>query len=126
VAKSTAIEISSKIDDIDDLFPEELRINLYRIVQEGLNNVVKHASATEVEIRLQRSGARAVLTIKDNGRGFPLAGRTATAAQGGFGLTGMAERANLLGGELHLQSEVGKGTLMTVVITNPSEPGIQR
>jgi signal transduction histidine kinase len=116
VARSTAIEISSRIDDIDDRFPEELRINFYRIVQEGLNNVVKHASATEVEVRIQRSSERAVLTIRDNGRGF-LSGRAAPLGQGGFGLTGMAERANLLGGELQVQSEPGRGTLLTVAIT---------
>jgi signal transduction histidine kinase/ligand-binding sensor domain-containing protein len=116
VARSTAIEISSRIDDIDDRFPEELRINFYRIVQEGLNNVVKHASATEVEVRIQRSSERAVLTIRDNGRGFPATGRAAPLGQGGFGLTGMAERANLLGGELQVQSEPGRGTLVTVAI----------
>ena len=55
VARSTEIAISSQIDDIDDLFPEDLRINFYRILQEGLNNVVKHAAATVVEIRIQRS-----------------------------------------------------------------------
>jgi signal transduction histidine kinase/ligand-binding sensor domain-containing protein len=117
VAKSTAIEIFSEIDDIDDLFPEDLRINLYRIVQEGLNNVVKHSSATKVEIRIERSSERAVLTIKDNGRGFLAASRTATSGQGGFGLTGMAERANLLRGKLLVQSEPGVGTLITVTFT---------
>jgi signal transduction histidine kinase/ligand-binding sensor domain-containing protein len=117
VARSTAIEISSQIDDIDDRFPEELRINFYRIVQEALNNVVKHAAATEVEVRIQRSSERAVLTIRDNGRGFPSTGRDAPLGHGGFGLTGMAERAKLLGGELQLQSEPGRGTLVTVAIT---------
>ena len=116
VARSTAIEISSQIDDIDDLFPEDLRINFYRIVQEGLNNVVKHAAATQVEIRIQRNSQRTVLTIKDNGRGFAAVGPTAPSEPGGFGLTGMAERAKLLGGHLHVLSEPGRGTLMTVAI----------
>lgn len=116
VAKSTGIQISAEIDDIDDLFPEELRINFYRIVQEGLNNVVKHAEATEVGVRIQRRGERTVLTIEDNGRGFAMGGRGAQPGQSGFGLTGIAERANLLGGELQLQSEPGSGTLMTVNI----------
>ncbi len=115
VARSTAIEISSHIDDIDDLFPEDLRINFYRIVQEGLNNVVKHAAATQVEIQIQRNSERTVLTIKDNGRGFA-AGLASASGPGGFGLTGMAERAKLLGGDLQVLSEPGRGTLMTVAI----------
>jgi len=118
VAKSTGIQISAEVDDIDDLFPEELRINFYRIVQEGLNNIVKHAEATEVNVRIQRKDERMVLTIQDNGRGFAAAGgRPTQSGQSGFGLTGMAERANLLGGELQVQSAPGRGTVMTVVIT---------
>jgi signal transduction histidine kinase len=116
VARSTAIEISSQIDDIDDLFPEDLRINFYRIVQEGLNNVVKHAAATQLEVRIQRNNERTVLTIKDNGRGFAAVGPTAPSGPGGFGLTGMAERAKLLGGDLQVLSEPGRGTLMTVTL----------
>ena len=56
-----------------------------------------------------------MLTIQDNGRGF--GGRVTQPGQSGFGLTGMAERANLLGGELQVQSAPGQGTVMTVVIT---------
>jgi hypothetical protein len=108
-------QISVQVDDIDDLFPEELRINFYRIVQEGLNNVVKHAEATEVDVRIQRRDERTVLTIQDKDRGF--GGRVTQRGQSGFGLTGMAERANLLGGELQVQSAPGQGTVMTVVIT---------
>ena len=117
VARSTAMEITSHIDDIDDLFPEELRINFYRIVQEGLNNVMKHAAATQVEVRIQRSNDRTVLTIKDNGRGFAKGGSAVASGPGGFGMTGMAERAKLLGGDLQVLSEPGRGTLMTVAIT---------
>jgi len=55
-----------------------------------------------------------VLTIQDNGRGFASGGRPTQSGQSGFGLTGMAERANLLGGELQVQSTGGRGTVMTV------------
>ena len=116
VARSTAIETSLQIDGIDDLFPEVLRINFYRIVQEGLNNVVKHAAATQLEVLIQRNGERTVLTIKDNGRGFAMAGPAAPSQPGGFGLTGMAERAKLLGGQLQVLSEPGRGALLTVTI----------
>jgi signal transduction histidine kinase len=57
-----------------------------------------------------------VLTIQDDGRGFAAGGRPAQAGQNGFGLTGMAERANLLGGQLQVQSDPGRGTVMTVAI----------
>jgi signal transduction histidine kinase/ligand-binding sensor domain-containing protein len=116
VAKSAGINISTKLDDIDDLFPEELRINFYRIVQEGLNNIVKHSGASQVNVSIQRTSERMVLTIQDDGRGFAAGGRPAQAGQNGFGLTGMAERANLLGGQLQVQSESGRGTVMTVAI----------
>jgi len=71
-----------------------------------------------VNVRIQRKDERMVLTIQDNGRGFAAAGgRPTQPGQSGFGLTGMAERANLLGGELQVQSAPGQGTVMTVVIT---------
>ena len=74
VAKSAGINISTKLDDIDDLFPEELRINFYRIVQEGLNNIVKHSEASQVNVSIQRTSERMVLTIQDDGRGFAAGG----------------------------------------------------
>jgi ligand-binding sensor domain-containing protein/signal transduction histidine kinase len=117
VGRSSTMEMTSHLDDIDDLFPEDMRINFYRIVQEGLNNVVKHAAATQVEVRVQRSHDRTVLTIKDNGCGFAKTGPAVPAGPGGFGMTGMAERAQLLGGELQVLSEPGRGTMMTVAIT---------
>jgi signal transduction histidine kinase len=101
---------------VDELFPEELRINFYRIVQEALSNIMKHAQATEVSVHILRTDADVVLGIQDNGRGFTPATRAAQAGLGGFGLTGMAERATLLGGRLKVRSEPGSGTMMTVEI----------
>ena len=102
--------------DIDELFPEDLRINFYRIVQESLSNIMKHAQATEVSVRIVRTAASVVLTIQDNGRGFSPAGYAAQAGAGGLGLTGMAERATLLGGRLKMRSEPTNGAAMTVEI----------
>ena len=59
-----------------------------------------------------------MLTIKDNGRGFAKAGLPAPSESSGFGLTGMAERAELLGGDLEVLSEPGAGTIVTVAITS--------
>jgi signal transduction histidine kinase/streptogramin lyase len=114
VSKASGIQFSSEMDNIDDLFPEELRINLYRIVQESLNNIMKHAQATEAIVRIKRRQERMILTIQDNGRGFTPGGRSPQTGQNGFGVTGMAERASLLGGEFKLRSVPGSGTVMTV------------
>jgi signal transduction histidine kinase/ligand-binding sensor domain-containing protein len=103
-----------EIGDVDKVFPEELRINFYRIVQEALNNIMKHADATGVIIRVVRLPKRVTLTIQDNGRGYTAETRVQLEGQGGFGMTGMAERATLLGGTITTQSELNQGTTVTV------------
>jgi signal transduction histidine kinase/streptogramin lyase len=112
IARGSGIEISAIVDDVDEVFTEELRINFYRIVQEGLQNIVKHAQATEATVRIEHQGDRVVLTIEDNGQGLPSGIRSNNPARGGFGLTGMAERAALLGGVLKVHSEPGRGTIV--------------
>jgi signal transduction histidine kinase len=116
VGTASGIRFSSSLDNIDDLFPEELRINFYRIVQESLGNIMKHAQATEVAIRVKRSEQALTLTIEDNGHGFAADSRSAQPAHSGFGLTGMAERTHLLGGEFKVRSMPGRGTIVTVEI----------
>jgi len=112
-SNAAAIEIQTKIENIDDAFAEDLRINFYRIVQECLNNIVKHAGATEasVEVRVQQDEIR--LRIRDNGEGFSPQKSSGTT-RGGFGMIGMQERASLLGGTVDIQSASGKGTTVTV------------
>jgi signal transduction histidine kinase len=107
---ASGIHFTSELDNIDDVFPEDLRINFYRIVQESLGNIMKHAQATEVNVRVKRRIENVILTIEDNGRGFTPDERSPLSSQSGFGLTGMAERAKLLGGELKIRSTPGKGT----------------
>jgi signal transduction histidine kinase/ligand-binding sensor domain-containing protein len=113
---ASGIHFSSELDNIDDLFPEELRINFYRIVQESFGNIMKHAQATEVHVRIQRSSENVVLMIEDNGCGFTPDVRSPQASHSGFGLTGMAERARLLGGEFKVRSTPGRGTTVTIEI----------
>ncbi len=108
--KASGIRFVTELDNIDELFPEDLRINLYRIVQESLGNILKHAQATEVSVRVKQRVENVVLTIEDNGRGFTPDERSRTFSHSGFGLTGMGERARLLGGELKVRSTPGKGT----------------
>ncbi len=110
------IRITSHVDNIDDAFSEDLRINFYRIVQESLNNIMKHAQATEAEVSIVRNEERMILSIHDNGNGFTPGNRSSKGEKSGFGLTGMAERANLLGGDFRVRSAPGQGTVMTVEI----------
>jgi signal transduction histidine kinase/streptogramin lyase len=107
---ASGIRFTSELDNIDDIFPEDLRINFYRIVQESLGNIMKHARATEVSVRVKRRIESVILTIEDNGRGFTPDERSPMPSHSGFGLTGMGERASLLGGELKVRSTPGRGT----------------
>jgi signal transduction histidine kinase len=113
---ASTTSFSIELDDVDDAFPEELRINFYRIVQESLNNIVKHAQASEANIQVKRTADQVLLTIRDNGRGFTPGTAKSESERGGFGVTGMAERARALGGEFTVQTAPGRGTVVSVRI----------
>jgi PAS domain S-box-containing protein len=88
--------------------PHHVEINLYRIVQESLHNIHKHAEAGKVAVVLERRGDRVVLTVEDDGRGFDPHG--AMHEGSGMGLLSMRERAALVGGDLDVESSPGAGT----------------
>jgi signal transduction histidine kinase/ligand-binding sensor domain-containing protein len=115
VGEAAQLEVACALDNVDGLLDAAGEINLYRIVQEGLNNVVKHAAASEASVELQRAPQSLHLTLRDDGRGFVLA----EVKAGGLGLTGLTERARLLGGTLHIESAPGAGTLITLTIPLP-------
>jgi PAS domain S-box-containing protein len=92
--------------------------NFYRIVQEALNNIRKHANATEVELTLKTLKGSVRLIIADNGKGFNTKGRKKKRA--GFGLVGMRERAALIGADFEIESAPGHGT--TIYVTVPTSP----
>lgn len=90
---------------------------LFRILQESLNNVLRHAQASRVDIELRMDGGHAHMTVADNGVGiFPGCRRKSNA----FGLIGIEERVNALGGQLHIDSDPAHGT--TLVVSIPSAP----
>jgi signal transduction histidine kinase len=95
--------------------------HLYRITQEALNNILKHADATRVGMTLNFTDDDALLTIEDNGRGFMPVDSKSTA--GGFGLTGMRERAESVGGRLDIESTPGEGTTVFVSVPIARGPG---
>ncbi|MGH8808516.1 MAG: PAS domain-containing sensor histidine kinase, partial [Noviherbaspirillum sp.] len=86
---------------------------IYRMVQEALNNVAKHANASLVEIKFYCDGERVALYVCDNGKG---ASADALHRVGAFGLIGMRERTSALGGEFNLETNEGKGTTVTIVV----------
>ena len=92
--------------------PPELETTLYRIVQEALTNIVKHARATTVSISLLRRERVVSAVVEDNGSGF----REAAAGDVGFGVTGMRERVSLVGGRFTIESSEGVGTTVAVEI----------
>jgi signal transduction histidine kinase len=97
---------------------EEAEQQLLRIVQEAVTNVLKHAGASRIWVKLHIEARRLFLRIVDNGRGFEL--QDAFSSQGGhFGLIGMRERAERLGGELRLASQPGGGTEVEVKVPLP-------
>lgn len=96
--------------------PDEAAVNLYRVVQEALTNVARHAAARLVTVRLSWEDACFVLTIHDDGQGFVVpAAFHDLAVQGHFGLVGMRERVELIGGTLMVESAPGRGTTVRVV-----------
>lgn len=94
-----------------------MEINLYRIVQEALNNVSKHSKATKATVTLEYNKKDLVLAVEDNGRGFNVDGKRPAGKRRSVGLSGMGERAALMGGVLSVESTRGKGT--TVVARVP-------
>jgi two-component system, NarL family, sensor kinase len=96
----------------DDDLPVAVAIGLYRIAQQALANIRRHANAHHATIRLERSSEQVKLRVEDDGTGFD----PAAVPSGHFGLTGMRERARLLGGTLSLESAPGSGTVVEVEI----------
>jgi signal transduction histidine kinase/ligand-binding sensor domain-containing protein len=115
-AKVTAARLTTDVGEIDDFFPRDAEINFYRIVQECLNNVVKHSAATEVVISIERLQDSLSLTIRDNGKGFTPGTPASDPMRGGFGLVGIRERAELLGGTASIQTAPGEGTKVYIHI----------
>lgn len=116
VAKACDIKFSADLDHIDGLTAQDGEINLYRIVQESLNNIVKHSGATEASVVIRRGEQDLTLTIKDNGRGLTDATHAAPSQKSGFGLISIGERAHMLGGEARIHSEPGQGTTVSIKI----------
>ncbi|HTH47886.1 MAG TPA: two-component regulator propeller domain-containing protein [Candidatus Limnocylindria bacterium] len=121
LAAASPIEFRCELADLGEGVAPEFGINLYRIVQECLNNVVKHSQATACSVSLTRSGETVRVVVVDNGRGFAANElRAPGVARDGFGLDGMAERARTLGGRVEFLARPGEGTRVTVTVPWPA------
>jgi len=122
VAGVSPARILTELERIDGLLSAEQEIHLYRIIQEGLNNVLKHASASRAILEVKREPTSIRVSLFDNGKGFDLQSRlAASGARPGIGFSSMSERARVLGGELDIQSAPDQGTRLTVSIPVPPE-----
>ena len=113
----TGIEVRMSTAGDPNELPEVMQTAIFRVAQEALANVARHAGATVVEVELDEDDGRAELRVRDDGAGFeagaiPRAGSEGPGA--GLGLGGMAERARLVGGELDVRSAPGGGTSVTL------------
>jgi signal transduction histidine kinase/streptogramin lyase len=121
-AMATAVEINieSAVRNIDGLLSTEAEINLYRVVQEALTNLVRHSSAHSAEVSVRRVADTIEVVIVDDGRGFDSRHSARGEPGGGFGMRGMAERVRILNGSMELTSAPGRGTRIRVVV--PVDP----
>ena len=111
------ISASLKVLGEERRFSPEVESLLFRIVQEALNNIRRHAQASEAQVVAEFAEDRTKVTISDNGRGFELSGRVDGLPRSGkLGLAGMQERARLLGGTLEVKSTPNKGTTLIVEV----------
>jgi signal transduction histidine kinase len=115
--RRTGIAVALEIVDFEESQSQEVTTTVYRVIQEALTNVARHAAATQVTVQLSGSAATLTLVIQDNGRGFepdsvddtPFSGR-------GAGLLGIQERVAMLRGTCHIQSRPGQGARLMIDI----------
>jgi signal transduction histidine kinase len=97
---------------VPDAIPQELKVSLYRIAQEAVQNAIKHSGAGEIFVSLTGKGDSLVLVVGDHGAGFDVD----AAMQRGLGLVSMAERLEPFGGSLRIQSTRGAGTRIEATV----------
>ncbi len=111
MAKNQGIDTDVEVIGVEHTLPAETKLLLFRIAQEALNNIRRHAKASRAALKLQFGDNKVTMTVTDNGKGFELPERIEDLASAGrLGIMGMIERARLLRGALEIKSELGKGT----------------
>jgi signal transduction histidine kinase len=110
IDENTNLFISSEIDNIDNIFSPEHEVNIYRIVQESLTNVIKHAEAEAIKVSIMKLNKLIIITIKDNGVGFDFQEKFKNLKS--LGLKTLLERTKFLDGQMKVQSSINHSTLL--------------
>ncbi len=110
VDENTNLFISSEIDNIDSQFSPEQEVNIYRIVQESLTNIIKHAKAEAIKVSVMKLSKLIIITVKDNGTGFDFLEKRKNIKT--LGLKTLQERTKFLNGQMKVQSIKNGGTLL--------------
>lgn len=116
-SSSSEIKFSFETDEIDNTFDKNNEVNFCRIIQECLNNIIKHSGATEASVFIKKVDGAVNTVIKDNGKGFSMEEIKRDTRRTSFGLTGISERVKMLNGTIEINSEPGKGT--EIIIKTP-------
>ncbi len=116
VQEATGLNIHLAIEDCPKELPAAYRLGLYRAAQESLTNIQRHAKASEAWLRLEQRDGKITLFIGDNGVGI-----SPEQMKNGLGLSGLSERASLLGGDLYIDPRPGGGTQITFRVPVPAE-----
>ncbi|MEO6949698.1 MAG: ATP-binding protein [Ginsengibacter sp.] len=111
--KNPKLSINLYTEGLDEDLPEYSSAMLYRIIQECVNNVIKHSEATSLDISLLRNETEIRATIEDNGKGFDISQNN---YKEGIGLQNIRDRITFLKGEVEIDSKAGKGTLIAIYI----------
>jgi signal transduction histidine kinase len=119
------ITVEQRLAVLEEEIPERLKVVIFRITQEAMNNIGKHARATQAWISLSREQNGLQLIIRDNGAGFNWKGPLEPTGRSGMGLSIMNERADLSGGSLSIVSHPGDGTMVKVCWTLDSVIGVE-
>lgn len=114
-AESSGLDVELVWPDDDVALDKESETLVFRIMQEAVTNIVKHADASRARIVARHAGGRFEVSVVDNGCGFDAAAALAASDQG-FGTRGMRDRADLFGGQLNIESAPGEGTTVTLVL----------
>jgi signal transduction histidine kinase len=120
-SQRTGIDTTLDRDRAEERLASEVEITVYRVVQEALTNVSKHAQATSSQVTMRRLPHALVVTVEDDGLGFDQTGLDQENDRPGVGLVGIRERASRLGGTCRLDTQPGKGTRLTMELPLPED-----
>ncbi|HTY35489.1 MAG TPA: sensor histidine kinase, partial [Bacteroidota bacterium] len=123
VADATHIAFDIRVDDVNPFFKgrKDLEVNIFRVVQEAVNNIVKHSGATAARVLVEGSEEKVSIEISDNGKGFDPARVDAPDSKAGLGMSGIADRLRVLGGTYSIESTPGVGTSISIQIPKLSD-----